>query len=70
MLASGGAYGPDRQDWEFQRSYLQQLFRYLGMQEQQLVVAEGTLAAAPLVERSMGLAREQIMALGLAAVGA
>lgn len=70
VLASGGAYGPDRQAWEFQLSYLRQIFSFIGLDEAQVFCAQGTLAPAEIAQQNIASARESIMQLSLAEVGA
>ncbi|MCB1187854.1 NAD(P)H-dependent oxidoreductase [bacterium] len=70
VLASGGAYGPERQAWEFQLSYLKQIFSFIGLDEAQVFCAQGTLAPAEIAQQNIASARESILQLSLAEVGA
>ncbi len=65
VLASGSAYGPDRQDWEFQRSYLEKILSFIGLEEAHVFRAEGTLAPAEIAEKNIASAREQIAEIGV-----
>ncbi|MEZ5339819.1 MAG: NAD(P)H-dependent oxidoreductase [bacterium] len=60
VLARGSAYGPGREDWDFQQSYLRKIFGFMGIDEQQLILIEPTLAGEDRAAEALARARERI----------
>jgi FMN-dependent NADH-azoreductase len=65
VLSRGSAYlGNGMQDWDFQLPYLEKIFQFMGITDQQHIVAEGMLAGEELAGANLAKAREQIAAIG------
>ena len=64
VMARGSAYGPDRRDWDFQSTYLEKIFQFIGMEEQTHILAESTLAGEEIANANIAKARERIAAIG------
>lgn len=63
VASRGGAYGPERRDWDFQLPYMEKMFQFMGITDQTHIVVEPTLAGEEVLQAQLDAAMERIEAL-------
>ena len=63
VASRGGAYGPERRDWDFQLPYLEKIFQFMGISDQTHIVVEPTLAGEEVLQAQLDGAINRIEAL-------